>query len=172
MTAIVRDRDVITLVKGTANPVNVDDTMARAGWVGGQAVTWTDSPNDEFLVTFSDGTYGGFLLWGSNEYSDQFIAYQQNQTTYKFATLCSGAWVIATISYEKYTYQSRQAGPLVQNTFTIGQRLTFSLRGLWTPQDEWTLSGDPRAPNTFYVGYVAQVPSALTQNYLTIQTSI
>ena len=169
----IRTRDVITLVKGTANPVMVDAAMIANGWPGGQAVTWTDSPNDEFLVTYSDGTYGGFLLWGSNESSDQWTAMTGQQVAYGYAILCSGAWVIMTSTYEKYTYASRHGGgPLVPNVYTVGQRLTFSLRGYFTPEDEWTLSGDPRAPNNYYIAYVVQPPSAATNNYITLQSSI
>jgi len=172
MTEIVRDRDVITIVKGNSQPVMVTDAMAAQGWAGGQAVTWADSPHDELLVTFSDGTYGGFLLWGSDEVADARTALSTNQPTYKFAILGCGTWIISTTTYEKYTYASRQSGPLVPLTYSIGQRLTFSLRGYWTNEDEWTLSSDPRAPNNYYVGYVAQVPSEATSFYMTIQTSI
>ncbi len=169
----IRTRDVITLVKGTANPVVVDQRMISGGWPGGQAVTWVDSPEDEFLVSYSDGTYGGFLLWGSDESSDRFVATEKNQTKYRFATLCSGAWVIMTQTFEQYTYQSRiGGGPLVPNVFTVGARLTFSLRGFFTPQDEWKLSGDPRGANEFFIAYVVQPPTPALKNYLTLQSSI
>ena len=36
----------------------------------------------------------------------------------------------------------------------------------------WTPSGDPRAPNVLFVGFVAQVPAASTGGYMTIQTAI
>jgi hypothetical protein len=170
---IPRTRDVVTLVKGSANPVLVTSGMAAAGWPGGQGVTWVNDPTgDDFLVDFSDGTYGGFLLWGSNEAADQFIAYTQNQPTYKYAICCTGVWIVTTATYEKYTLQSRLSGPLVPNTYTVGTRLRFSLRGLFTPQDEWTITGDPRAPNDLLIAQVVQVPSSLNNNYLMVQTSI
>jgi hypothetical protein len=169
---IVRNRDLIVLVEDLSFPVTVDDAMAQNGWPGGQAVTWAAATSDIFLATYSDGTYGGFLLWGSNESADQFIAYTGNQPKYKFAVACTGTWVISTIAYEKYTLQSRLMGPLVPNVYTVGQRLRFSLRGLWTPQDEWTIAGDPRAPNNFLVGSIIQVPNASNNNYLMVQTAI
>lgn len=174
MTALseVRTRDCVTIVKGSASPVMVDQRMIQNGWPGAQAVTWVDSPNDEFLVTYSDGTYGGFLLWGSNEVPDKFTAWTGNQSIYGFAVLCTGTWLIMTTTYERYTYQSRQAGPLVPLVYTVGQRLVFSLRGYFTNQDEWTLSGDPRAPNNFFIGSVAQVPSAQNDFYMMLQSSI
>jgi hypothetical protein len=134
---------------------------------------WIDSPYDIFMVGFSDGTPNGFLLWGSNEVADQYTAYTQNQSTYNFAVLCYGTWLITTGTYEKYTYQSRTGGgPLVPITYSTSDRLLFSLRGLYTNQDEWALSGDPRAPNHYYVGYVSEVPGPTNNNYLTLQTTM
>lgn len=170
---IPRTRDVVTLVKGSANPVMVTNAMATAGWPGGQGVTWVDDPlGDNFLVSYSDGTYGGFLLWGSNESSDQYIASTQSQSTYKYGICCTGVWIISTSTYEKYTLQSRLSGPLVPNVYTVGSRLRFSLRGFFTPQDEWTISADPRGPNDLLIAQVVQTPSIQNKNYLMIQTSI
>lgn len=171
MTTVLRERDVVTLVKGSTSPVLVDSSMTANGWAGGQGVTWIDSTFDEFMVTYSDGTYGGFLLWGSNEDSDQFISSVGSQQKYQYGTLCTGTWVICVKTYEHYTYASRQAGPLVALTYTVGERLRFSLRGLFTKEDEWALSADPRAPNELFIGMVAQIPSAANKYYMTIQTS-
>lgn len=169
---IPRNRDLIVLVTDLSFPVMVDDALASGGWPGGQAVTWVGSASDEFLATYSDGTYGGFLLWGSNESADQYVAYTQNQPTYKFGVCCMGTWLISTVSYEKYTLESRLVPPLVPNVYQVGDRLRFSNRGLWTPQDEWTIAGDPRGPNNFLVGSVVQSPSALNNNHLMVQTAI
>jgi len=169
---LVRNRDVVVLVSDLTIPVMIDETMAQLGWVGGQGVTWAPTSDDNFLATFSDGTYGGFVLWGSNESGDQYVAYTGNQPTYRFAVACVGTWVISTVAYEKYTLQSRLVPPLVPNVFTPEQRLRFSLRGLLTPQDEWSISGDPRAPNNFLVASVIQPPSALNNNYLMVQTTL
>lgn len=169
---IPRTRDVIVLAKDLSFPIMVDSTMATAGWPGGQAVTWAATPFDNFLATFSDGTYGGFLLWGSNETADQFTAYTGNQPTYRFGVVGVGTWIISTVAYERYTLQSRLIPPLVPNVYTVGQRLRFSLRGLFTPQDEWTISADPRAPNNFLVGSIIQAPNASNNQYLMVQTAI
>ena len=169
---IPRSRDVVILVKDLSIPVVIDDLMAARGWPGGQAVTWTQSTSDNFLATYSDGTYGGVLLWGSNEAADQYISYTNNQPTYRFGVAAVGTWVLFTSSYEKYTLQSRLVPPLVQNVYTVGDRLRFSLRGLWTPQDEWSIAGDPRAPNNFLVGSVMQAPSASNNGFLMVQTAL
>lgn len=171
-TEIPRTRDCYTLVKGKTFTVTVDSTMATLGWPGGIGVQWESSSKDEFLVTTSNGYVAGFLLWGSNESSDQYTAITQNQSYYKFATMGVGSWLILTQQYEQYTYASRHSGPLVPITYNPSDRLRFSLRGLWTKEDEFTLSGDPRAPNLLFTGFVSQVPSVSTGGYMTIQTSI
>lgn len=165
-----RTRDCVVLHKGDPYPVSVDDTTAINGWRGGQGMRWVASPKDDFLVGSSDGVFGGFLLWGSDESSDQFTAITRNQPSYRFAVLGVGSWLFMTSTYERYTYASRQAGPLVPLVYTANDKLLYSLRGYWTKEDEWTLSGDPRAPNQNYSGYVIQAPTAITEHYLTIQT--
>jgi hypothetical protein len=171
---VFRTRDVVVFVKSKTIPVVISTSMASTGWPGGQGVTWVDDPNyDTFRVTYSDGTFGGFLLWGSNEASDQFVAYTQNQPVYQFAVMCVGPWVVSTTTFEKYTYASRIAGPpYVPNVFTPGNKLRFSLRGYFTPEDEWTLSGDPRAPNNNFVARVIQPPLPLNNNYLELQSML
>lgn len=169
---IPRTRDLIVLTTDLSFPVVIDDTMATSGWPGGQAVKWVNSAIDNFVATYSDGTYGGFLLWGSNEAADQYVSYTSNQPTYKFGVCCVGTWIISTVAYERYTLESRLIPPLVPNTYTVGDRLRFSLRGLWTPQDEWAISGDPRAPNDFLVGSIIQAPSSSNNFHLMVQTAI
>ncbi len=172
MPEIFRTRDVVVLFRGDAYTVNLDPAMVAGGWAGGQGVQWTASTQDEFIVTYSSGLYGGFMLWGSNESSDQFIAYYQQQVRYGYGVMCAGGWLISTSTYERYTYASRLAGPLVPIVYSVGTRLVFSLRGFWTIEDEWTLSGDPRGANTFYTAYVVETPSSSNDFYITLQTSI
>jgi hypothetical protein len=167
-----RDRDCYILSKGDAFAVSVTQGLAASGWQGGQAVQWVDSLVDEFLVEPSDGLYGGFLIWGSNEVSDRFTGLTFTQPTYGYGVLGVGGWLIATRTYERYTYASRVSPPFVENVYVPGEPLRFSLRGYWTKEDEWTLSGDPRAPNGFTTGCVVQSPTSDNNFYLTVQTSI
>lgn len=169
-----RTRDCIILVKGDAYPVTVDEALATGGWKGGQGVQWVASAKDEFLVTYSDGYYAGFMLWGSDESSDQFTAMTRNQPYYRFATVGAGGWHILTSSYEKYTWRSRHGlePPGTQIVYHASDRLVFSLRGFFTKEDEWSLSGDPRAPNTYFLAFVSQAPSPLNSDYMGIQVSI
>lgn len=172
MTEILRTRDCVVFYRSDSFAVAVSPQMIAGGWTGGVGVKWVDSPLDEFRVSYTDGLFGGFVLWGSDESSDQFVSFTGNQVEYGFAVLCVGSWLMSTTSYERYTYASRQAGPLVPLVYTEGDSLFFSLRGYWTNEDEWSLSGDPRAPNTHMSGVVMQRPSNLTNNYLGVNTTI
>lgn len=170
-TEISRSRDVILFFKGDAFTVTVAPEMLAAGWSGGQGVMWTQGVNDEITVTFSDGRYGGFLLWGSDEAADQRTAQTGNQIEHRFATFLGGGFLLSTSTYERYTYASRLAPPLVPIVYLPNEILYFSLRGWWTNEDEATLSGAPYAPN-FFAGFVAQVPKASNNFFLGIQTGL
>lgn len=173
MPEVFRTRDCTVLVKGDAYPVALAPGMLATGWMGGQAARWVDAPTDELMVDISDGTYGGFLLWGSDESSDQWTAMTGQEIKYGYGVLCSGGWVISISTYEKYTWASRQGpGPLVPLNYRVGERLVFSLRGYWTNEDEWTASGDPRAPNTYYIANVIQTPQSYNNYRIQVQTSI
>jgi hypothetical protein len=172
MSEIFRTRDCVVFYRSDSYAVSLNGPMVTSGWQGGQGVCWVNSPVDDFQMGLSDGKFGGFVLWGSDESSDQFVSFVGNQIEYGFAVLCTGSWLISTSTYERYTYASRQSGPLVPLTYTESDRLTFSLRGYWTNEDEWTLSGDPRAPNTNYSGVVVQRPSTLNNQYLGVHTTI
>lgn len=169
---IARTRDVIVLYKDLTIPVRLDNGLLQNGWPGGQGVQWAPSTSDNLVVTASDGIGCAFLLWGSDEESDQYVSYTQNQLASTHAIACTGTWIISTSSYESYTYESRQLAPLVANTFVTGEQVYFSLRGLITPQDEWDITADPRAPNPYPVGTVIQPPSSSNNFYLMLQTSL
>jgi hypothetical protein len=169
MPEIFRTRDCVVFFKDDSTTVAVDDTLVQQGWPGGQGVQWVDPASDEFLVTFSQGIFGGFLMWGSDEAGDDHTAITRNQPHYRFATMLWGAALFATSTYERYTWASRQVGPLVALSYAPDQRLYLSLRGLWTSEDELTASGSPLAPAPL-AGIVAQIPKALNDYYLGVQT--
>lgn len=171
MPDLIHIRDCVILKKGDTYPVTIDETLATQGWRGGQGVQWATSSKDEFLVSPSDGLYAGFMLWGSDEVPDQYTSMTGNQPAYRSATVGAGGWMVATTTYERYTYASRTGGgPLVPITYRESDRLVFSLRGYFTSEDEWSLSGDPRGSNGYYIAFVAKV--ADTSGYMTVQVSI
>lgn len=172
MPEIFRSRDCVIFFKGDTQTVAVSQAMVDGGWPGGQGVQWVDSTADERVVTYSSGLYGGFLVWGSDETGDRFTAQTRSQPQYRYATMLSGGCLITTTSYEKYTYVSRTGGgPLVPLVYNIQDILYLSSRGLWTKEDELTLSGSPFAP-AFFTGFVSQVPKALNGFFMGIQTSM
>ena len=173
MTGITRTRDVIVFFKGATMTVDVTEQDAARGWVGGQGFQWTPTTQDRLLATRSDGLYGGLALWGSNEDSDDYVASTRSQPVYQYVVLMAGGWMIATRNFEKYTYASRTGGgPLVPIVYGPSDRLVLSLSGLLTKEDEWTLAGDPRAPNNYYIAFVAQTPIQSRGGYMTVQVSI
>jgi len=173
MPEIFRTRDVIVFVKGATFTVPVTPRAASLGWQGGQFFQWVPASGDQMLVDLSDGFYGGFALFGSDEISDKFTSMTGNQPAYKYVTLGAGGWLIATTAFEKYTYVSRTGGgPLVPIDYHASDRLVISLRGLLTREDEFTLSGDPRAPNSYFISFLAQCPVLERNNYMTVQVSV
>lgn len=174
MPEIIRARDVIVFFKGDTYTVAVSQDMVNNGWPGGQGVRWVDPPvgEDIRVVTYSDGRYGGFLVWGSDEPGDDFTAMTRQQPHYRYATIFLGGSLISTSTYEKYTYASRVGGgPLVPIVYQENDPLYFSLRGIWTNEDELTLSGNPNAP-CFFTGTCAQIPKEINRFFLGIQTSL
>lgn len=169
-----RNRECVVLFKGDAYPVEIDDSLAATGWPGGQGVMWASNPKDGFFVKQSDGYYAGFLLDGSNESGDLYTGMTRNQPIYKIGTLCGGGWLIMTSTFERYTWDSRHGlgPPNVPIVYRESDRLVFSARGWLTSEDEWTKSGDPRAPNTYYIAFVVQAPTAANGYFITVQTSI
>lgn len=171
MPEIIRSRDCVVFFYGDRQTVTVDQNMITLGWPGAQGVQWVNVTTDDRVVTFSNGLYGGFLVWGSDETGDRFTSMTRQQPYWRYATMFSGGCLIATTTFEKYTYASRLGGPLVPLVYSPNDPLFFSLRGLWTKEDELTLSGNPLAP-AFFTGFVAQIPKAANNFYMSIQTSL
>lgn len=173
MTEIFRSRDLIVFFKTATFAAEVTENAASRGWVGGQFFQWVQPTGDRFLVDFSDGLYGGFALFGSDESGDEYTSMTRNQPTYRYVVLAAGGSLVATSTYERYTYASRVGGgPLVSLVYNASDRLTVSLNGKLTKEDEWTLSGDPRAPNNYYIAFVSQAPTAARNYFITVQMGV
>lgn len=159
--------------KGDTHMVTVDAAMVQGGWPGGIGVQWVDSTTNDPTVTYSQGLYGGFLLYGSDESADQFVSSTRSQLVHpQSVVMMAGNAVLSTSSYEKYTYASRLGGPLVPLVYAPKDPLFFSRRGLWTKEDEASQGVPlPFAP-AFFVGFTMQVPSPVNQFYLGIQASL
>jgi hypothetical protein len=169
---ILRSRDCVVFFKGDAYTVAVDPAMVASGWPGGQGVMWAASAVDDRVVTYSNGLYGGFLVWGSDESGDRYTSMTGQSKAYRYATFISGGALLSTTTYERYTYTSRLGvGPYAPLVYKPNDILYLSLRGYWTVEDELTLSGNPLAP-AFFAGFVAQVPKATNNYFLGVQTSM
>lgn len=171
MPDLPRSRDCVVFILDDTITVVVNSNMVQGGWPGGQGVQWAGSANDEMLVTYSRGKFGGFLVWGSDEIGDDYAATTRNQPHYQFATMLFGATVLSTSSYERYTLASRLVPPLVPLTYSENDILYFSLRGLWTKEDELTIFGASDAPSV-PAGVVVQTPQSWNRSFLGIQTTM
>jgi len=173
MTEIIRSRDCVVFFKGDSTTVTVSAAMVAGGWAGGQGVQWDGTIVDDRVVTYSTGLYGGFLVWGSAEVGDRYTAISDQQTAYRYATMFFGGCLISTSTYERYTYASRLAGPLVPLVYQPNDVLYLSSRGLWTKEDELSQQSpaNPFAP-AFFTGFVAQIPKPQNNYWLGIQTSM
>ena len=156
MPEVVRSRDLVVYKKGDAFAVAVSPALAVSGWAAGQGAQWYNSNRDELTVCLSDGLAEAFFLWGSDETADKFTSMSRSQPTYKFAVVGMGGWIISTSSFEQYTYATRSLPSPTPIDYTPSENLFYSLSGRLTNEDEWTLSGDPRAPNSNVVGVVIQ----------------
>jgi hypothetical protein len=170
---LIRGRDCVVFSKGDGYSMSVSQEMLSGGWVGGQGAQWdTYTDPDNPILTYSSGLFGGFMLWGSDEAADQYTAMTQQPLYYGYGVLMAGRAIISTIAYEQYTYASRMmGGPFVSIVYTPNQPLFMSLRGYWTNEDELTLSASPLAP-ALYCGVVSQLPKAVNQYYLGVQTKL
>lgn len=171
MPEFIRSRECVIYFKGDTQTVAISKAMATGGWPGGQGVQWDSSIGDTRIVTYSEGLYGGILIWGSDESGDDFTASTRQQPHYRYATMFSGGSLLATTTYERYTYASRVGpGPLVALDYRPNSILYLSKRGLFTIEDELSLTHDLRAPN-FFCGFVSQLPKSVNSGYLGVQTS-
>lgn len=170
MPEIVRNRDVVIFRKGDGTTVRAAPSMVSTEWVGGQGIEWFDVGEDDVTVQITDGVGGGFILWGADEDSDRFTGMTRNQPVYEFVVVGLGGWLISTRSFEQFTFATRGLPSPTPIVYQAQELLFFSLSGLWTNEDEWTLDGDPRAPNENIMGVVAQVPASANNNYLAIHT--
>lgn len=164
MPEIFRTRDVVIFVKGGTFTAAAHEDLTDTGWLGGTGLQWAEGPH--LTVTRSDGHRAGFALWGSDEPSDSLTGLSTSQPTYKYVVFGQGSWLISTSTFERFTLASGRVAPI---TYSPGDKLLFSTRGLWTTEDEWTVLADPRGPNENYVGHVVQAP---TSGYLGIQTTL
>lgn len=178
---LTQGRDCVPFHKGDSMPIKIDAAMASSGWTGGTFVRWVSDGTGEPCVTRADGRYCGFTPWGSSESADQYTSMTTAFSKYQYITLFFGGNFMATRSYEKYTYASRHAGPLVPLVYTPQQFLYVSENGYITCEDESDPAvnagglfpdGTPITVRFLYFGLCAAPPSDATYQYLLCQTNV
>lgn len=168
-----RNRDCIILVKDATFPVAISSSLLEAGWTGGTGVQWTgvNTGTRHFEVSLGYGNASGFLLSGSAESGDQFTSMTGTVVNYRVSAMGAGGTVLSTLSFESFTLASRLALGAVPLSYTENTPLFMSVRGRWTTEDELSILGDPLAPAP-QLGWVTQVPSALTNYFLGVRTTL
>lgn len=168
--------------KGDSMPIQISTALAARGWLGGEFVKWHDDGTGQPTVTIADGRYCGFMPFGSNEPSDQYTSMTGQNPLYKYITMFFGGNFLATTTYEKYTYISRNGpGPLVPLVYTAQQFLYVSENGKITNQDESDVAvnpghlfpnGDPILEPFLQFGICACPPIAANKFFLFAQTNV
>lgn len=141
------DNDLDVLKAGDKLAVTVGPLLRASGWRAGQCVMYAAVQNPavaEFTVEKSDGIYAaGFLLTGSENYSDPRHSTYRNYTSYQnagsFMSAASGAGVVTLCVnggrflfqlYEKIALDAfgvRAGGPAI---YQVNLPLKVSERGL------------------------------------------
>ena len=129
------NRDCVILQKGDSVTFKINAALASAGWTGGTLVRWVVDGSGEPCLGLGNGLFAGYLPFGSNESGDQYTSMTRQNPHYHYAVLHSGG-IVATTTYERHTYASRHAGPLVPLVYTPNQTLYVSENGKLTPEDE------------------------------------
>lgn len=176
------NRDCALFHKGDTMPMRITDAMAASGWEGGTFVKWIDDGSGEPVVGIADGRYCGFAPFGSNESGDRYTAMTGQNPLYKYIAMFFGGNYMATTTYERYTYASRNgAGPLVPLVYRSQQFLYVSENGKITNEDESDPTvnagqlfpdGSPIEERFLFFGLCSVPPSAASKFYLYCQTNV
>ena len=162
------------LKNGDKFPVTAGPILRRTKWVSGTWVMYVDnvSPTDEFTVERSDGTGScGFLLYGSEDYTDPRVSNYRNYTSFQNAsqfanangtavlTVISGGCRILFADYETVSLDNlgSRTGPAI--TYRLNQWLSISENGLLCndPEDRLILATGGDA--AVVVGIVCKLPT-------------
>lgn len=179
-----QNRDLVILHKGDTIPVQITDSLAAAGWQGGQFCRWVTDPSGQPTVDIADGRYCAFFPFGSNELGDQLTSMTTQNVTYKYATIFFGGNIFYTSVYEVYGYEARHGGPLVPLVYIPNNPLYISENGKITCEDESNMivfggplpnhtfpNGDPITSRFVFFGSCVTPPAASTNQYLAVQTN-
>jgi hypothetical protein len=174
-------RDCSMFHKGDTMPMRISDEMAAIGWAGGTFVKWVDDGSGQPCLGIADGRYCGFVPFGSNETGDRYTAMTGQNPLYKYVSIYFGGNFMATITYERYTYASRHAGPLVPLVYQAQQFLYVSENGKITLEDESDVAvnaghtfpdGSPIVTPFLFFGLCAVPPTAASKFYMAVQTNV
>lgn len=168
--------DLDVLKAGDKLTATAGPLMRASGWVAGQFVRYVDPqvpPVSEFTVEKSDGvTAGGFVIYGSENYSDPRRSTYRNYTSYQnassFVAVASGASVVTIMvnggrhlfrNYETVALDAfgvRAGGPAV---YSISQPLKISENGLLCQDPDALLLLATGGTDVLIAGVCCKVPT-------------
>lgn len=167
MTMMPTDNDLDVLKHADRFSVNAGTSLRSSGWVAGQWVQYTGTqqpPGNQFTVEKSSGvTAAGFLLVGSENYSNPRISTYRNYTSYQNAgsisAAASGASVITMVAGGgKFLFRYFETTSL--NAFGVrsGPPAVYSVQDTLKVSENGLLCNDPDAELLLATGGVAVIP--------------
>jgi hypothetical protein len=172
----VVNEDITVIRNGDKYRITVGPILRRSKWKAGIFVKYVEdeTATDEYTVERSDGVdVAGFLLYGSEDYTDPQISNYRNYTSYQnagFLANANGSAVLTLISgggrflFSEFETISLDAGGVRQGppiVYRLNEKLKISENGLLCndPDDRLLLAtgGD----ETVVIGNVCKIPSSI-----------
>lgn len=176
MTMMPTDNDLDVLKHADRFSVNAGTSLRSTGWVAGQWVQYASTqqpPVNQFTVEKSSGiTAAGFLLYGSENYSNPRVSTYRNYTSYQnagsFSAAASGASVVTMVAgggkflfryFETIALNAfgvRAGGPAIYN---VQDPLKVSENGLLCNDPDANLLAATGGTSVILVGLCSFVPT-------------
>lgn len=159
--------------QGDRFQVAVGPILRNSRWVAGTWVMYVEGSED-FTVEKSDGIYAcGFLLYGSENYSDPRTSTYRNYTSYQnigtysearggnVVTLVTGGGRFLFHEYEPYALNAQGVrDPNTSISFTLNENLKISENGLLCNDPDARLLLATGGQQTLIVGVCSKIPTA------------
>jgi hypothetical protein len=175
MINVVKE-DITVIRNGDRFRVTAGPILRRTKWKGGTFVRYVEdeTATDEYTVERSDGIgVAGFVIYGSEDYTDPQISNYRNYTSYQNAgalanangtavlTVVAGGGRFLFAEYETISLDIagvRQGPPI---TYVLNQNLKVSENGLLCNDPDDRLLLATGGEETVVVGIVCKVPSSI-----------
>ena len=170
----ITTEDLVVMKHGDRSPVTAGPELRRTGWKAGFWVKYVENENNaaEFTVELSDGVYAtGFLMYGSEDYSDARQSNYRNFTSYQMRGLnasASGASVLTMVmgggrflftQFEKNNLDA-QGARTIPATYALNDNLKVSENGLLCNDSDADLKAKTGGAIALLVGVCCKTPTS------------